>query len=260
MAKLNAHGWTALEVLSDGEVLEVALNRADAQNAINALMVSELHEMCGALEQSPRILILTGGEDGVFAAGADITELAGRGRQDALEAINLSLFERIRALPLPTIAAIDGYALGGGAELAYACDVRVATPRAVFGQPEPRLGIIAAAGGCFRLPEIVGVALARDMLLTGRKLDAEEALAAGLVTRTAEPGSLLETARAVASEMLKSSKMALRLTKIAINAGPEAHPSIEQLAQAVLFEDDEKAARMSRFMDKGANDHPRGKE
>src|SRR3712207_5295463 len=97
-------------------------------------MVERLHVLCAELERSPRVLVLTGGTDGVFAAGADIGELLHRGVDDALAGINMTIFERIHRLPMPTVAAIDGYALGGGAELAYACDLRVASDRAVFGQ------------------------------------------------------------------------------------------------------------------------------
>lgn len=115
----------------------VTLNRPEKRNAIDAAMVEELHRVCAELERQPRLLLLTGGTDGIFAAGADIAQLRERGKLDALAGINSGLFARIRALPLPTVAAIDGPALGGGAELGHPCDLRVCTHRAVFGQPAP---------------------------------------------------------------------------------------------------------------------------
>lgn len=128
----------------------VTLHRPEARNAISGLMIRELHAVCDLLERDPKFLLLTG-HGGVFAGGADIAELLRRGRDEALQGINSRLFERVRRLPMPTLAAVDGWALGGGAELSYACDLRIAGPDAVFGNPEPGLGILAAAGpagGC----------------------------------------------------------------------------------------------------------------
>jgi enoyl-CoA hydratase/carnithine racemase len=228
----------------------VQLDRPEQRNAIGLQMVDELHRVCDALERDPRLLVLTGGVDGDFAAGADIGELRERRRDDALAGINLGLFERIRLLPLPSIAAIDGPALGGGAELAYACDLRIATPRAKFGQPEVLLGIMAGAGGAFRLAELVGEALAKELLFTGRTISAEEALLAGLVSRVVEPTELLQLANEFCDRMARTSKVALRLTKLAVNAPRSAHPALDLAAQAVLFESDEKFARMDEFLAK----------
>lgn len=133
----------------------VTLHRPDSRNAISGRMIRELHAVCEQLEENPNLLLLTG-HGGVFAGGADIGELLARGRDEALQGINSRLFERVRRLPMPTLAAVDGWALGGGAELSYACDLRIAGPDAVFGNPEPGLGILAAAGACWRLPELVG--------------------------------------------------------------------------------------------------------
>lgn len=230
--------------------VEVTLNRPEAKNAIDAAMVDELHELCAQLERSPRILILTGGDQGVFAGGADIGQLRDRGRDDALAGINISLFERIHRLPLPTIAAIDGYALGGGAELTYACDLRIATGRTVFGQPEPGLGIIAGAGAAFRLVRLVGESTAKRLLLAGDWIDAEQAERVGLVRTVVEPAELLDTARRLAAGMARSSQIALRMTKLAVDADAGAHPQIDLAAQALLFEDPDKHRRMTAFLNK----------
>ncbi|MBE4739055.1 MULTISPECIES: enoyl-CoA hydratase/isomerase family protein [Streptomyces] len=226
----------------------VTLHRPEARNAISARMIAELHEVCGLLERDPRLLLLTG-HGRVFAGGADIAELLRRGRDEALQGINSRLFERVRGLPMPTLAAVDGWALGGGAELAYACDLRIAGPDAVFGNPEPGLGILAAAGACRRLPELVGSSIAKQVLLAGRNLDADAALAAGLVVDVVPARRLLDEAHALLDRMARSSATALRLTKLVLDA-PGSHPVLDDLAQAVLFEGQDKKDRMTRFLEK----------
>jgi enoyl-CoA hydratase/carnithine racemase len=231
--------------------LVVTLNRPDKRNAIDAEMVGALHEVCAGLEREPRLLLLTGGAEGIFAAGADIAQLRERGRGDALAAINSALFARIRALPMPTVAAVDGPALGGGAELSYACDLRVCTARAFFGQPEVRLGILAGAGATYRLPALIGEARAKELLFTGRRVAADEALRIGLVNRVVdEPGALLATAHALLDEIARASSLALRLTKLAVDAPAAAHPQLDLVSQAVLFEDGEKRRRMTEFLER----------
>jgi enoyl-CoA hydratase/carnithine racemase len=230
--------------------LVVTLNRPERRNAIDAEMVGELHEVCARLERDPRLLLLTGGADGVFAGGADIAQLRERGKHDALAAINQGLLARIRALPLPTLAAVDGPALGGGAELAYACDLRICTDRAFFGQPEVRLGIIAGAGATYRLPRLVGEGLAKELLFTGRRMRPDEALAVRLVNRVVPPERLLDAGHEMLDEIAKGSMLALRLTKLAVDAPDGAHPHLELAAQAVLFEDEEKRRRMTDFLER----------
>jgi enoyl-CoA hydratase len=227
----------------------VTLRRPEARNAINAAMVRELHEVCAAVEQQPRLLLITGA-DGTFAAGADIGELRERGRDQALQGINGRLFDRIARLPLPTVAAVDGYALGGGAELTYACDIRLASPAAVFGNPEPGLGILAAAGATWRLRDLVGASVAKQVLLAGRRLDAEEAHRLGLVAEVIPADELLKRAHALLDRMARSGQLALRLTKLVTDA-PGGHPLTDDLAQAILFESDDKRTRMDAFLSGG---------
>lgn len=238
----------SVRVEASADRVVVTLDRPEVRNAIDAGMVAELHEVCAGLEQQPRVLVLTGA-GGVFAAGADIRQLRDRRREDALAGINSGLFDRVARLPLPTIAAVDGHALGGGAELAYACDFRLATPRASFGNPEPRLGILAAAGATWRLRELVGEPLAKEILLAGRVLDGAQAHAAGLVTELVEPPALLEHAHALADRILRADPLALRLTKLALSLPPAAHPRFDDVAQAVLFESEEKQRRMTAFLE-----------
>jgi enoyl-CoA hydratase len=227
----------------------VTLRRPEARNAINAAMVRELHEVCAAVEQQPRLLLITGA-GGTFAAGADIGELRERGRDQALQGINSRLFDRIARLPLPTVAAVDGYALGGGAELTYACDIRLASPAAVFGNPEPGLGILAAAGATWRLRDLVGASVAKQVLLAGRRLDAEDAHGLGLVAEVVPADELLKRAHALLDRMARSGPLALRLTKLVTDA-PGGHPLTDDLAQAILFESDDKRTRMDTFLSGG---------
>ena len=237
---------TTLDVEELDDRVVVTLRRPEARNAINAAMVGELHDVCAVLEQRPRLLLLTG-DGGTFAAGADIGELRGRGRDQALQGINSRLFDRIARLPLPTVAAVDGYALGGGAELAYACDIRLASPAAVFGNPEPGLGILAAAGACGRLRELVGASVAKQVLLAGRRLDADDAYRLGLVAEIVPADDLLKRAHALLDRMARSGDLALRLTKLVADA-PGGHPVTDDLAQAILFESEEKRSRMDAFL------------
>ncbi|GIG58148.1 putative enoyl-CoA hydratase/isomerase [Longispora fulva] len=240
----------SLLISESDDRLVVTLDRPEKRNAIDAELVAELHEVCARLERDPKLLLLTGGADGLFAGGADIAQLRDRGRLEALAGINQSLFARILKLPLPTIAAVDGPALGGGAELAYACDLRICTDRAFFGQPEARLGILAGAGATYRLPRLIGEGLAKELLFTGRRMLADEALSRGLVSRVVAPADLLATAHGILDDIAKSSTLALRLTKLAVDAPEGAHPHIELASQAVLFEDAEKYARMTAFLEK----------
>ncbi|KQY99212.1 enoyl-CoA hydratase [Microbacterium sp. Root53] len=225
------------------------LDRPEKRNAIDQDLVDALHALCEALEDEPRTLILTGA-GGTFAAGADIAQLRGRRAADARAGINTRCFERIRRLPMPVIAVIDGYALGGGAELAYAADIRIGTPSLKIGNPETGLGIIAAAGATWRLREIVGEPLAAEILLTGRVLDADEALAAGLVTRVAEPTEAMAEAEGIARRIAALDPAATQATKRALLAPREAHPDIDLEEQAVLFESPEKERRMTAFLER----------
>ncbi len=225
------------------------LDRSAVRNAIGQETIDALHALSAELEAEPRILIITGA-GGVFASGADIAELRDRGADDARAGINAHTFIRIHDLPMPVIAAIDGYALGGGAELAYAADIRIASSDAKIGNPETGLGIIAAAGATWRLKEIVGDAVAIDLLLTGRVLDAQAALAAGLVSSVHPSGELLAAAHAIADRIAANDPRATQLTKRVFAAPPEAHPAADLEAQAELFESPEKMRRMTEFLDK----------
>src|SRR5689334_22662431 len=175
-------------------------------------MVDELHAVCAALENDPKILIIAGTE-GVFASGADIAQLRERRRNDALQGINSTIFVRIAKLPMPVIAALDGFCLGGGAELAYAADFRIGTPGVRIGNPETGLGILAAAGASWRLKELVGEPVAKEILLAGTVLRADRALDVGLITEVHDSDRLMGAAHDLADRIGRQDPLAVRITK-----------------------------------------------
>jgi enoyl-CoA hydratase len=246
--------------MSDGPLLVerrpdrvvATLNRPEKRNAIDQATIDALHALCEELEARPRTLILTGA-GGTFAAGADIAQLRERGAEDALRGINATAFIRVHELPMPVIAALDGYALGGGAELAYAADIRIGSPMLRIGNPETGLGIIAAAGAAWRLPEIVGLARASELLLTGRVIDADEALTSGLISSVHPSGELLAAAHAIADRIAANDPLATQHTKRALRAPREQHPQVDGELQAELFESPEKQRRMTAFLEKRAS-------
>lgn len=238
-----------LHVEHSADRVVATLNRPDVRNAIDLEMIDALHALCGELEADPRTLILTGA-GGVFASGADIAQLRDRRAGDARKAINQAAFIRVRNLPMPVIAAVDGYALGGGAELAFAADIRIGTPTLKVGNPETGLGIIAAAGATWRLPQIVGEPRAAELLLTGRILDADEALSWGVVSAIHDAGELLPAAHRIADRIAQNDPLATQYTKRALLAPADQHPAIETELQAELFESPEKIRRMTEFLER----------
>ncbi|MCF8589932.1 enoyl-CoA hydratase/isomerase family protein [Gordonia liuliyuniae] len=241
----------AVETLDDRVV--ITLDRPATRNAIDAEMVAELHVVCDQVEKDPKPLLVTGGTE-IFAGGADIGQLRERRNVDALAGVNSRVFDRIAALPMPTVAAVAGFALGGGAELAYACDFRIGTPSVRLGNPEGGLGILAAAGASWRLTELVGEPLAKEILLAGRTLNASEALDVRLLNEVVEPDDLLPTANRWIDRMLQNAPLALRMTKLALRMPRSAHPAFDNVAQAVLFETDEKHRRMTAFLDRKSSE------
>ena len=246
---LDTTGFATLLVEERPDRLVVLLNRPEVRNAIDQQMVDELHRVCAHLEQTPKVLIIAG-TNGVFASGADIAQLRERRRDDALQGINSTIFVRIAKLPMPVIAALDGFCLGGGAELAYAADFRIGTPEVRIGNPETGLGILAAAGASWRLKELVGEPVAKEILLAGTVLRADRALAVGLITEVHDADRLMDAAHDLADRIGRQDPLAVRITKSVFHAPAEAHPLIDQLAQGILFESQAKFDRMQAFLDK----------
>ena len=237
-----------------GDIALVTLNAPEKRNAIDLEMVQGLHRVLDDLAASDEIsvLVLTGAGEKAFAAGADIAQLKERKAADALMAINAALFRKLDDLPLPSIAAVRGYALGGGCELAIATDLRVIGESAKMGQPEVSLGIIPAAGGTYRLPRLVGLGVARELVYTGRILDAQECLRIGLANRVVPDHEVIDQALALAKEIASRGRLAVRLAKAAMNAlsrpGEAAAVTLESMAQAILFETEDKHRRMEEFL------------
>lgn len=235
----------------------VRLNRPEVRNAIDQAMVDDLHAVCAELEREPRVLVITGcevegrsGRKGIFASGADITQLRERRREDALLGINSRIFDRIATLPMPVIAAIDGVALGGGAELALAADFRLGTEAVRFGQPETGLGIIAAAGGLWRLKEITGEQIAKEILFAGRVLKGTDCVEHGILLSVHSPDTVLDAAADLADRIGSQDQLAVRVAKRVFDMPRDAHPAVDDLAQAILFESDAKFDRMQAFIDR----------
>jgi enoyl-CoA hydratase len=233
----------------------VILDREEKRNALDLAMVEALHETLGKLENDPEVgvVVFRSSFDSAFVSGADVAELRDRDALDSLARINARLFQRIEDLPMPTIAAIQGYALGGGCEFTLACDLRIAGRSAKLGQPEVGLGILPGAGGTQRLPRIVGLGRAKEMVLTGRILEADEAERIGLVLQVVPDGELYDHARTLAEQILRNGRLAVRLAKIALNSsfdGGAVGHRLESALQAVLFDSEEKKERMTRFLDR----------
>lgn len=231
------------------------LNRPQALNALNSQLMDELMHAMSAFDSDPGIgaMILTG-DDKAFAAGADIKEMAGKTAIDMLMARSLIDRFDIQKLNKPIIAAVSGYALGGGCEVAMMCDMIVASETAVFGQPEINLGILPGAGGTQRLTRAVGKALAMEIMLTDRKLSAQEALQYGLVNRVAPLDSYLDEAIKIARKIARRSQVAIRLTKEAINKAHETSLAeglaLERRNFLIAFGSEDKAEGMKAFIEK----------
>ena len=224
--------YASIIVETHGRVGLVKLNRPEALNALNQALIDELNVALGLFEKDTAIgaVVLTGSEK-AFAAGADIKEMRTKSYMDAYLEDFLTSWEGVSRLRKPIIAAVAGFALGGGCELAMMCDFILAAETAKFGQPEIKLGIPPGIGGSQRLTRAVGKSLAMDLILTGRNLRADEALAAGLVARVVPSTDLLQTALETAHTIAGYNLPAVRLAKEAVNRAFET-----PLKEGVLHE------------------------
>jgi enoyl-CoA hydratase len=227
-----------LEREADGIAL-VTVNRPDKLNALNAETVSRLDAVLRevAADDHIRAVILTGAGGKAFVAGADIAELSRMGPVDGVQVSRAgqATFRFLERMPKPIIAAVNGFALGGGLELALACHIRLASSRARFGLPEVKLGIIPGYGGTVRLPRLVGRGRALEMMLTGEMIDAAEAFRIGLVNRVEEPDALLDAARALARTMIANGPIAIALALEAVDRGVSTTIDDAQILESNLF-------------------------
>ena len=237
-------------------IATLTVDRPAVKNALDLTTVNELHQALDDLAGNADVgvLIITGGGETSFVSGADINDIRARTRDDGLAAINSSLFAKIDRFPKPVIAAVNGFALGGGCELALACDIRVAADTAKFGQPELGLGIIPGAGATQRLPRIVGLGWAKHLVLSGDIIDARQALEIGLVTAVMPASQLQVRARELAKKILRQGPLAARLAKLSLNASARVDLDsgllIETLAQAICYSSDDKAEGTAAFLEK----------
>ncbi len=218
----------------------LSLNRPQAGNALNSQLLRELELAVdeARFSEDLRVLIITGTGDKAFCAGADLKERLTMSEGEVrgfLSAIR-RLFTKIEELPFPVIGAINGVALGGGTELALVCDLRVAVAKATMGLTETRLAIIPGAGGTQRLPRLVGVGLAKELIYTGRQLTAQEALALGMINRLAEDDKLMDVCLELAGEIFKAGPIAVAQAKFAINKGQDVELQSGLAIEASAYE------------------------
>lgn len=231
--------YETLLVEKKDRIAFVTINRPDKLNALNARTKSELKDVFQGVRDDADVdvVILTGSGPKAFVAGTDIKELAGLDEKSGREFSSggQAVFDLIENLGKPVIAAVNGYALGGGAELAMACHIRLASDNAKFGQPEVALGLIPGYGGTQRLGRLVGKGKAMEMILTGDQVDAQEALRIGLVNAVVPSSDLLKTAEAIAQKIITKGQIAVRVALKAVNAMDESSLSSGQALEASLF-------------------------
>jgi enoyl-CoA hydratase len=236
----------------------VAVLRLDRppMNALSTTLLAQLGDVAAALagDESVKAVVVTGGEK-VFAAGADITEFGGPDDARRIGAVFRRAFDDVAAIPRPVIAAINGYALGGGLELALACDLRVASESAKVGQPEILLGIIPGAGGTQRLPRLVGPARAKELVWSGRQVRADEALAIGLVDKVVPAADTIDAAREWAATLAVGAVVAMGLAKRAIDGGLDGPLArgldLEADAFAEVFATEDATTGVKSFLEHG---------
>ena len=251
----------------DGVIAKVTINRPDKLNALNQNVVSALKDMCGWAEQndSVRCVIITGAspnpppegkraKPNAFVAGADITEFAGKGSQEIRAMFSNSPIEAIWNLNKPTIAMVDGFALGGGCEIACSCDIRIASTRSIFGAPEIKLGLIPGYGGTQRLVHLVGYGRAMEMIMTGNNVSAEDAYRMGLANHVCTPEELesktMEIAQTIASKSMHTMKVAKQTIRASLEHGISKGIEIEAHAFADLFDTEDKEIGVQAFLNR----------
>ena len=244
----------------EGEFAILTINRPKALNALNSEVLDELDKVLDSIDTYKiRALILTGAGEKSFVAGADIAEMSTLTKEQgkAFSKKGNDVFRKLETLEIPVIAAINGFALGGGCEIAMSCDIRICSENAIFGQPEVGLGITPGFGGTQRLARLVGPGMAKQMIFTGQNIKAEEALRIGLVNAVYPQNELLNEARKLALSIAKNGQNAVRNSKKAINDGLqldiEKAIKIEEKLFGDCFQSDEQVDRMKKFLEKGKN-------
>jgi len=242
----------------DDRLAVVTITRPEVRNALSRQVLAELRDALAELRERDDVglVAITGAGEKAFVAGADIAQLRHYDLHTGLDAEMQRTFDTVEAFPKPTVAAVNGFALGGGCELAMACDIRIASENARFGLPETTLSVLPGAGGTQRLARLVGTGRAIEMILTGRFVDAAEAHAIGLITAVVPAEGLRAELRRLADQILAKGPLAVRLAKLVVRAGMDADQRtgqvVEQLAQALLYTTADKAEGASAFLEKRA--------
>jgi enoyl-CoA hydratase/carnithine racemase len=245
-----------LTVEVDDRLAVVTVDRPEVRNALSRQLLAELRDVLADLRDRDDVglVAFTGAGEKAFVAGADISQLRHYDLHTGLAAEMQRTFDVVEAFPKPTVAAVNGFALGGGCELAMACDIRIASENARFGLPETTLSVLPGAGGTQRLARLVGTGRAIEMILTGRFVDAAEAHAIGLVTAVVPADGLPGELRRLADQILAKGPLAVRLAKLVVRAGMDTDQRtgqvIEQLAQALLYTTADKAEGATAFLEK----------
>lgn len=240
----------------EGPMALITIDRADKHNAISLATLDELQDAVrrAAADDGVRVITITGAGERAFASGSDLSEVLHRDLHKALEPIVQGLADQLERTPKPTIAAINGICMGGGLEVALGCDLRICSPHARFATPEGKLGIIPGGGATARLPRIVGRGWGMEMLLMGEPIDAERALAIGLVTRVVDAGELIDEARRMADHLAGFAPFVPRTMKAMVHFGMEASLAgalmLEKYAQGALVQTEDKHEGISAFLDK----------
>jgi len=241
----------------EGFVGVITINRPKALNALNSQVLKELDEAFSAVDlETTRCLILTGAGEKSFVAGADIGEMSTltKAEGEAFGKAGNDVFRKIETFPIPVIAAVNGFALGGGCEIAMSCDIRICSDNAVFGQPEVGLGITPGFGGTQRLARLVGAGKAKEMIYTAFNIKADEAYRIGLVNAVYPQAELIEAAKKMAAKISKNAPIAVRACKKAINDGLDADMDqaivIEEKLFGSCFETEDQKDGMTAFLNK----------
>ncbi len=250
--------WENVTMEEKDTVATITINRPKAMNALNIDVLKDLWEAVKEIEKQEHIngVIITGAGDKAFVAGADVAQMKDMGVMEAREfsTIGQGVFMLVENLPRPVIAAVNGYALGGGLELAMSADIILATDKAQFGQPEVKLGVLPGFGGTQRLTRRVGINIAKEMIFTGKYISAQEALEIGLVNAVHSKDKLMDEANKLMNTILSNGPVAVELAKSAINDGADQDlrvgMTIERDAFSQCFATDDQKEGMSAFIDK----------
>ena len=246
----------AILIARDGPVGIITVNRPEVRNALNKAAWAMLRDAFRELAADPavRVIIATGAGDKAFVAGADLNALRERDLVETFYGENQLTLQEIAAIAKPTIAAINGFALGGGLELAMACDIRICANNAKLGQTEINVGILPGAGGTQRLSRLVGLGKAKELIFTGKIITAEEAARIGLVNALVEPGELMDCALAMARDICAKSPFTLRVAKLVVDNGYNADITtalfLERLGQTAVFATEDHLEGICSFLEK----------